>query len=102
MEIYERFLGFYCTLTTDAESLHNLIISFIDSLKLGRKCLVGQGYDEAATMSGNKNGVATRITRDYPTACFIHCHSHRLNLALLDAASHYKETLCTLLNLFMQ
>ena len=41
-------------------------------------------------MSGNKTGVAKRICFDYPTALFVHCHSHRLNLALMDASSHFK------------
>jgi hypothetical protein len=54
-------------------------------------------------MSGNKTGVAKRICFDYPTALFVHCHSHRLNLALMDASSHFKViryTLNTVENLY--
>ena len=80
-----------------------MIIHFIDSFKLKQKVFVGQGYDGAATMSGNKTGVAKRICSDYPTSLYVHCHSHRLNLALTDASSHFKgirDTLNTVENLY--
>ena len=67
-----------------------MIIHLIESFKLKKKVLVGQGYDEAATISGNKTGVAKRICSDYPAPLYVHCHSHRLNLALTDASSHFK------------
>ena len=54
-------------------------------------------------MSGNKTGVAKRICSDYPTALYVHCHSHRLNLALTDASSYFKvirDTLNTVKNLY--
>ena len=103
LEIFERFLGFYTTPTTDSETMYDLIKSLIDSFKLTNKCLVGQGYDGAATMSGNKTGVAKRIIKEIPTALYVHCHSHRLNLALMEASSHYKEirdTLNTIENIY--
>ena len=103
LEIFERFLGFFSTPTTNAEALYDLIKNLIESFKLKTKCLVGQGYDGAATMSGNKNGVATRISNDYPSALYVHCHSHRLNLALTDASSHFKairDTLNTVENIY--
>ena len=103
LDIFERFLGFYSTPTTDAEALYNLLKSLIESFKLSLKCLVGQGYDGAATMSGNKSGVATRISKDFPVAMYVHCHNHKLNLALVDASSHYREirdTLNTVENIY--
>ena len=75
-----RFLGFFSTSTTNAKALYDLIKG-LSSFKLDLKCLVGQAYDGAATMSGIKTGVATRISKDYKTAIFVHCHNHRLNLA---------------------
>ena len=73
-----------------------MIKTLIQSYKLNQKFLVGQGYDGAATMSGSKNGVAARILRAYNTALFVHCHNHKLNLALFDASSEYKEIRNTL------
>lgn len=85
----ENFLGFFSIPTTNAEALYDLIKGLITSFKLDLKCLVGQAYDGAATMSGIKTGVATRILKDYKTPIFVHCHNHRLNLALMDASSHF-------------
>ena len=45
----------------------------------------GQCYDGAATMTGCKSGVATRINADEPRAIFTHCYGHPLNLACCDA-----------------
>ncbi|XP_049303765.1 zinc finger MYM-type protein 1-like [Bactrocera dorsalis] len=49
--------------------------------------LVGQGYDGAANMSGHLSGVQTRIRQLYPKARYVHCASHRLNLALSNTIS---------------
>ena len=35
----------------------------VDSLGLDRNCLVGQGYDGAAAMAGEHNGVQSLIRR---------------------------------------
>ncbi len=88
LEIFEQFLGFFCTPTTNAETLYDFIKHLIDIFKFKNKLLVGQGYDGAATMSGKKTGVAIRICSDYPTVLCVHCHSHRLNLALMDLEIH--------------
>jgi len=45
-----------------------------------------QGYDVAAAMSGTFNGVQAIILEEYPTAIYIHCVSHSLNLVLNDAS----------------
>ena len=103
LEIFEKFLGFYSAITTTAEALTELILKLINSFKLNLKNLVGQGYDGAATMSGNKSGVATRIIKDHPNAIYVHCHNHKLNLALMDASTHFKDirdTLHTTENLY--
>jgi hypothetical protein len=71
LKVHEKLLGFFETATTDSQSLYNLIKILIQSYKLNQKCLVGQSYDGAATMSGSKNGVAARILRDYNTAVFV-------------------------------
>ena len=48
--------------------------------------MVGQGYDGASAMSGYKNGVQQKHIRDMcPTAIYVHCISHCLNLCLMKA-----------------
>ena len=44
--------------------------------------MIGQGYDGAAAMSGHKNGVQKFVQDQAPTATYVHCMSHSLNLCL--------------------
>lgn len=46
--------------------------------------MIGQGYDGASVMSGSNAGVAALLKHDAPFALYVHCHAHRLNLALVD------------------
>ena len=47
--------------------------------------IVTQGYDSAAVMSGSENGVKLKIRKDHPSAVYIHCIPHKLNLVLVEA-----------------
>jgi len=40
-----------------------------------------QGYDGAANMSGIHKGVQARVRERIPTAQYVHCKAHVLNLA---------------------
>ena len=51
------------------------------------KNAIGQCYDGAANMSGCKQGLAVKVLRENSKALFVHCHGHRLNLALKDASN---------------
>ena len=44
--------------------------------------LRGQGYDDAAAMSGRFNGVQAFIKEQHPLAVYVHCSAHSLNLAV--------------------
>ena len=92
--IHENLLGLFDTPTATSEVLFNLIIHLLDSLKLNNEkyCLVGQAYDGVATMSGLKSGVAKRILEIHDAALYVHCHNHKLNLALCAASS--KDQAC--------
>ena len=39
-------------------------------------------------MSGHLSGLAARITKDVPTAIFVHCFAHCTNLCLQSVARH--------------
>nr|CAH7766104.1 unnamed protein product [Callosobruchus chinensis] len=58
----------------------NLPIDGINSLYM-----VGQGYDGAAAMSGQFQGVQQHIREKNDLAIYVHCASHSLNLAISDA-----------------
>nr|CAH7760531.1 unnamed protein product [Callosobruchus chinensis] len=47
--------------------------------------MVGQGYDGAAAMSGQFQGVQQHIREKNDLAIYVHCASHSLNLAISDA-----------------
>ena len=69
-------------------------------LQVGK--IIGLGFDGAATFSGKKTGVQSRIRKYAPYAIFVHCNSHMLQLACVQAANstpgikHVYTTLTTL------
>ena len=68
--------------------------------------LVGMGFDGAATFSGKKSGVQSRLKKNSPHALFVDCHCHLLQLARVQAANktmgikHVYTTLTTLWKFF--
>ena len=50
----------------------------------------GQCYDGAASMAGQKEGVATCIQQLEPRAVYTHCYGHALNLAISDTVKQCK------------
>jgi hypothetical protein len=84
--IQERFFGFYNTGIVTADAIFDLLKRVLESLQLDLNLMVGQSYDGAATMSGLKNGVASKFLKIAKSAVYVHCHAHKLNLALCDAS----------------
>ena len=57
----------------------------LDAASLDKNDLVGQGYDGAAAMSGQHNGVQKHILEQCCIATCVHCASHALNFCLAKA-----------------
>ena len=72
--------------STDAEAITDTLTSFISEKNLDYRKLVSQGYDGAATFSGNRTGVQTRMKVHAAHALYIYCSCHRLQLASIQAA----------------
>uniref|UniRef100_A0A8C5ME33 TTF-type domain-containing protein n=1 Tax=Leptobrachium leishanense TaxID=445787 RepID=A0A8C5ME33_9ANUR len=89
--VHERFLKFYKADSLDAASLTDYIFDVLSSLGIDKNECVGQAYDGAAVMSGRINGVQARIQRKVPTALYVHCMNHRLNLAVVDTVKNVAE-----------
>ncbi|KAK5648108.1 hypothetical protein RI129_003000 [Pyrocoelia pectoralis] len=85
--IREDFVGFLPIHDQSAENLTKIILKRCSELGLDMTKCVGQGYDGAATMAGHISGVQSRIRQQYPNARYVHCASHRLNLALSNTMS---------------
>lgn len=80
--ICEGFLGFIAVFDLSSEGLTTSLLNQCQNLGLQMDKLVGQGYDGASNMRGQFNGVQAKLKNLYPKAIYVHCASHRLNLAL--------------------
>jgi hypothetical protein len=91
-QVHESFIDFKPADGLNAQSLSALIVRTLTSYGLDiRSCLVGQGYDGASVMSGVNNGVQQIVRQSAPSAAYVHCYAHRLNLILVDACKHVQE-----------
>ena len=69
-----------------AQRLSSQIVSQLEKMQLDyQNMLVWQDHDGASAMSGQQKGVAKIIKDKAHYALYVHCHAHRLNLALVDA-----------------
>ncbi|KAG8635717.1 hypothetical protein MANES_16G056300v8 [Manihot esculenta] len=76
---------------TSAKVLKNAIDTFFAKHDLSLAKLRGQGYDGAANMSGEFNGLKTYILKENKNAHYIHCFAHQLQLVVV-IASHESES----------
>ncbi|KAJ3654966.1 hypothetical protein Zmor_014116 [Zophobas morio] len=87
----ERFMGFFdASEGRTAADLFNLLTENFSKYDITNK-LIGQTYDGASVMSGELNGLQSRVKQIAPQALFTHCYAHRLNLILQDASTSIKE-----------
>ena len=70
-----------------AIDIANAIISTLEELGLSLQNLRGEGYDGAATMSGEKSGVQKQLRDIQPKALYIHCAGHSINLAIVSSCA---------------
>ncbi|XP_030767531.1 zinc finger MYM-type protein 1-like [Sitophilus oryzae] len=90
--IYERFLGFKCAEALNARTLFAHIKSTLKECNIDINKCIAQTYDGASVMSGKSSGVQSLFQQEVPQAIYIHCFNHKLNLVLVDACKHVKET----------
>ncbi len=87
VKVCEDFIKFACTDSITGEAITDLVMEKLHEWGLDLGYMVGQGYDGAGNMSGKFQGVQARITALHPDAVYVHCHNHRLNLALVDSVT---------------
>lgn len=80
----EHFLTYVEASNLNAESLTGYIVENLQKFNLDPMSIVSQGYDGASVMSGQCSGVQHRLREIAPTAIYIHCYAHTLNLVLVD------------------
>ena len=81
----ERFMGYKPLGVTNAETITEMLKSFVSELGLSLFDCRGQSYDGAAVMSGKCSGVQTRLRQLEPRALFVVSNSHALNLVVVDS-----------------
>lgn len=106
LEVKESFVGFYNLKSHRAVYYINLTQDVLIKLGLNINKCRGQGYDRASVMSGAHSEVQTRIKHIVPSAKYVHCCSHNLNLVISDAAKchnkvkNFFETVQNVFNFF--
>lgn len=73
--------------SADAATIYASIVQCLKERNLPVSKVVGMGFDGAATFSGGKTGVQSRIKAHAPHAIFVHCHCHMLQHACVQAAN---------------
>ncbi|KAL4153438.1 hypothetical protein QTP88_001271 [Uroleucon formosanum] len=93
LKVKESFVGFFELKHHGAADYTHMIYEILSKLDLDINKCRGQGYDGASVMSGVHSGVQTRIKELVPSASYIHCCSHNLNLVISDAAKCHSKVL---------
>ena len=89
-QVMERFLGLVHVTDTSAKSLKEGIDSLFARHNLSLSRLRGQGYDGASNMRGEFNGLKTLILKENPSAKYIHCFAHQLQLVVVNVARNHR------------
>jgi hypothetical protein len=87
-KVVERFRGFLKPKEHNSEVLAECIKEQL-AQHIGDVTgkLIAPTYDGASVMSGNINGVQTKIKQHYPNANYVYCYAYQLNLVMANAAS---------------
>ena len=89
--IRERFFHVVHVRDTTALTLKNEICAVLSHYNLHIENIRGQGYDGASNMHGEWNGLQAFFLKDCPYAYYVHCMTHRLQLALVTASRVVKD-----------
>ncbi|XP_065658564.1 52 kDa repressor of the inhibitor of the protein kinase-like [Hydra vulgaris] len=96
-DIREEFISFlHCTNGVTGEGLFDILLKSISDFSLDIMNCRGQSYDGAGAMAGHTKGLSSRILNLNEKASFVHCYSHRLNLAICASCNvQYVKNLLT-------
>ncbi|KAG6418273.1 hypothetical protein SASPL_120474 [Salvia splendens] len=87
--VMERFLSVVHVRDTVATSLEKALDSLLSMYDLSVSSLRGQGYDGASNMRGEFNGLKSLILRRNPSAYYVHCFAHQLQLTIVVVAKKH-------------
>ena len=84
--LLERFLCFAVAPDLTGKGLCDKLMGILAEMNVDTSYMIGQGYDGAAAMSGEWNGVQKHVQDVCSSAIYVHCASHSLNLCLVKAS----------------
>ncbi|KAM0041989.1 putative ribonuclease H-like superfamily [Helianthus debilis subsp. tardiflorus] len=87
--IRESFIGIVHVKDTASTTLKQATDDLLASNQLSIKHVRGQGYDGASNMQGEFNGLKALILKDNPSAHYIHCFGHQLQLVIVAVAKKH-------------
>ncbi|XP_065868106.1 uncharacterized protein [Euphorbia lathyris] len=85
-EVIERFISVEHVADTSSQSLKTSIDRLFSRHGFSLSRLRGQGYDGAANMRREFNGLKSIILKEHPSAYYIHCFAHQLQLIVVAIA----------------
>lgn len=83
----ERFLAFVQVCETTGANLSREILTTLAQCRINLADMRGQSYDGCSAMSGSFSGVQAIIRENNDKAIYVHCVSHKLNLALTHSTN---------------
>ncbi|XP_019097706.1 PREDICTED: zinc finger MYM-type protein 1-like [Camelina sativa] len=87
--VKERFMSITHVSDTASSSLKAAIDSLFAKYGLSIKKVRGQGYDGASNMRGEFNGLRALISKETPSAYYVHCFAHQLQLVVVGVAKKH-------------
>lgn len=92
--VKEMFLDFIEVERITGQALSDAILHWLDINGLPVADMRGQCYDGTSSMSASRAGCQVLIQKEAPKAIYVHCSSHKLNLAIVSACkiSTFKNT----------
>ncbi|XP_022181578.1 zinc finger MYM-type protein 1-like [Myzus persicae] len=99
-EIQERLISLKESSLTTGQRLFEIFKDICNERELNwKQHLIGQSYDGASNMRGEYEGLQALVLQQNPSAIYIWCYSHRLNLVVIQMASTSSNAVDTFGNL---
>lgn len=89
--IMERFFTYIDNTSKTGAAIATLILDFLNDKKIPFEDCRGQGFDNAANMTGIYNGVQSHLLNENPLCQLCPCGCHTLNLCGVEGAKCCKE-----------
>ena len=67
----------------NAESIYSILIEWLKKKTIRCQKMVGMGFDGASTFAGKHSAVQARLKKHASHAILVHCHFHKLQLAIV-------------------